>query len=317
MGFYSIYLLTSLIPLIAKAQISNLPSSSTLSISITPSLSITPIITPTFAVTTVTPATNTPIKACDSNPCQNSATCTNLTPSTTNYTCECTEGFEGDNCEDPLSSSQVDFTMVSIDVGSLKINAESPQVIKDLLIDPNNNVFKTACEHLKKLFMKSFRFERTFNVRKIICLSFFFASVHSNLIIKTPITETPTPIELKEAIMTGLTFVKSEVPEVIFSDDPLTVTDYDECNTTEGYCDDSAICTNLPGTFLCTCTDGFELIDKSICKKIDITDDRTGTLLAIIIPIVTAGLLLLALVILVYFKKRQRKKNTYHARKAQ
>lgn len=36
--------------------------------------------------------------ACSDNPCQNNGTCTSL--SSTEYTCSCTKGYAGKNCEE-------------------------------------------------------------------------------------------------------------------------------------------------------------------------------------------------------------------------
>jgi len=287
-------------PIITKSSSSITPSV------ITPSVSVSPIVTPS-AITTLTPATNAPNLACASNPCQNSGTCVNLTPPTTNYECKCTDGFDGPNCEEVLSSTEVDFTMLAITVGAIKINAQSPQTVKDLLLDPKSSAFRTACAQVTSLFAKAFKAEGTFNVKRVICISFFFASVHSNLVIQTPVAELAQPDTLKTAVQTGLASVKEEVPQVIFNEtNSVDVTDFNECNTTTGYCDQSAICVNLPGSFRCECADGFILFEKSICQKTVSTTDEE--LLVILLPIVAGGLLLLAIVVVCYLRIKGRKK---------
>ena len=53
-----------------------------------------------------------------------------------------------------------------------------------------------------------------------------------------------------------------------YSNLPFTFSDIDECNSTKPFTPCDQICENIPGSYNCSCEDGFNLVNGSRCEGI-------------------------------------------------
>lgn len=288
----------------AVTQISPIFSSSSTTLvdstSVTPSTSTaTPIVTPTAITTTAQPTT----RACDSNPCKNNATCTNLEPVETNYICTCQNGWTNANCTEMTGSISTIFEFHSVTARNITITSASSDVIKALLLETSTEIFTVAC-----LFVQSFvrAFLELPSNSTIRCERFFYGSVLVEVVLEfassTPLNITEVRRSLTDVLKNystylGLNFTATPV---------LNVGDFNECSQSSGYCVGVAICTNLIGGYLCSCPENYVLINQGTCICPDgseIVDGRCrksnsdSYLLKIIIPIVLVCLFLLILLL--------------------
>ena len=277
-------------------------SSTTLidSTSVTPSSSTaTPIVTPTAITTTAQPTT----RACDSNPCKNNATCTNLEPVQTSYVCNCQNGWTNTNCTEMTGSISIIFEFYSVTARNITITSASSDVIKALLLETSSEIFIIACSFVQSFVRVILELPSNTLIR---CERFFYGSVFVEVVLEFA---SPTPLNITEvrrnlthelknySTYLGLNFTATPV---------LNVGDFNECSQSVGYCVGVTICTNLVGGYVCSCPENYVLINQGTCicpDEFEIVDKRCrrrvsdSYLLKIIIPIVLVCLFLLILLL--------------------
>ena len=305
------YLIILILLTVAECQVLISPTlSSSSSIVVTTTITtggtVTPVPTPTpTPVTTSQPTTTT---ACDANPCKNGATCVNLTPTNSNFRCECTGGWKGRTCINQAKGYAISNQLIEVESGSTLVTPNSPLSIRNLITDTTTQFFADACTTMKKFILDALKADGTITLDRIICIKFFFASLHFDYIIEIPDNETATAVKIQEAVEHGYRLTENDTTAhaKVFPDS-VSLTDINECaNTSSGYCKSTAICTNLIGGYECSCAPTFTLVDGSSC--VSTVTGGEDNYLEIILPSVIVGLLLLLLLIFFLLILRKRRK---------
>lgn len=271
---------------------------------VTPSGTVTPVPQPTPTPTT---QPTLPPNACDSQPCQNEATCVSVGIGK-NYICQCADGWKGRICNRRSKNYFVTSQIFRVRAGSLIVRPNAPQVIRDQLTDPSSSLFKDSCSSMRKVIIKSLTADGRITKQKIICRRFFFASLHFDFVLELETNVTTATI--KDSIITGYKIIENSTNDGVLLPETIVASDYDECNTSFGYCASTATCVNLIGGYRCECNlEGYELIANGSCSRI-VTPDSDEEDIIIIVSIVCGGLFLLVILLIILLVIRKRRTDT-------
>ena len=277
--------------------------------------SVTPITTPSINITRPTSSPIPTSAACDAKPCFNRGVCRNIAQS---YECACLAGWTGTNCDVRTNNYLVTGELVYVKAGSLTITANASKNVKNLITDTSSSVFRQACASLKSAVFNGLRLVATVTPVGINCVRFYFASLYVEYVVSTRENETTTVQEIQTAIETGLEKagqvehrnVKGKngtvykFNRVVIISHTTKTGYFNECNTTSGYCDVSAICRDLVIGYRCECTTGYDLVASGSCVKTKSTKRR----LFIILPSVFCLLFILWIILVCFYKRRRRRR---------
>ncbi|XP_041481209.1 uncharacterized protein LOC121428565 [Lytechinus variegatus] len=270
------------------------------------------------------------INECLSQPCFNDGTCRNFKDM---FTCECATGYEGQYCETMMASCENDdqcFTvgheicstsgLCTCRLGYLKMNGVcqaigtykgslrflsingSPLLYTSALADPSREGFQQLAQQLRGTLLSAIS-----NILDVSFTSFRAGSVIAEFDLVAAVGSTQAAVIT--AVTGGLGSGTILAGQNIISVDPssMRIDDQNECNSADqNDCSSLATCINDPGSFSCTCLQGFIDISPAgagsgrLCERdhVDVTNSESIT---IIISIVIGVLVVLFIGMILLF----------------
>nr|XP_047131777.1 protein crumbs-like [Hydra vulgaris] len=281
------------------------PSKSSITIQPTVAIAGTmaPLETPTPVIVTFPP---TEKLACDSNPCFNGATCTNLFPRNTNYKCDCANGWTGVNCDFSTSGFKAKTGVQYFKVENFTISSTSSVNIVYLLFDNSTDLFKETCDVFKTNLNNTISAsDPSILLLNLRCLSFTFSSYYYvTYIMDFPTSNKISTQRLLKAIDSGIQLHQNKNLTAGLVYNSTLIEDLDECQNSPGYCHPSAICSNNIGGYTCHCPIRYIMQFNGQCQE---TTTNSNNMLAILLPTVCGTFLLFVVALCLFIAVRRKR----------